>query len=460
LRRGLPLDAKLCPQRLHHRHFIAVGALCRIALQSSRGGFESRPAHQPRASKPTLSSYLAAILIFALTYLVLAVGRLPGFRVDRTGAAIIGASFMVGVNALSLDEAYRAINFDTIILLFGMMIVVANLQLSGFFSLVAERVVEHAHRPILLLGGVVAVAGVFSAFFVNDTMCLVLTPLVLEIAEQLERNPIPYLLAVAMASNIGSVATITGNPQNMMIGSFSAIAYRRFLTSLAPVAVAGLILAWVVIRIAFRREFAAAMTMQVARREMRVDRKLMWKSIVISLAMIVMFFGGWPVPKVAIVAGAVLLITRRVNPEKVYNRIDWGLLVMFSGLFIVIAGVERTSLQADLAALSQRLHLDSPLVLSGFAAVLSNLVSNVPAVLVFKPLVNHLANPTRAWLTLAMASTLAGNLTVLGSVANLIVIQQARHKVRIGFWDYFRVGGPLTAITILLGALWLGWTAS
>src|ERR1700730_984862 len=178
----------------------------------------------------------AAILIFALTYLVLALGRLPGFRVDRTGAAIIGASLMVAVNALTLQQAQQAINFDTIILLFGMMIVVANLQLSGFFALVAERVVEHAHRPLVLLIAIVGVAGLFSAFFVNDTMCLVLTPLVLEITETLRRNPVPYLLAVAMASNIGSVATITGNPQNMLIGSFSGIGYRDFAAARPPAA--------------------------------------------------------------------------------------------------------------------------------------------------------------------------------------------------------------------------------
>ena len=146
---------------------------------------------------------LAAILIFAITYLVLAIGRLPGFRIDRTGAAIIGASFMVGVNALSVEDASKAINFDTIILLFGMMIVVVNLRLSGFFSLVAARVVEHAHRPTALLVAIVGVAGLFSAFFVNDTMCLVLTPLVLEITRSLRRNPVPYLLALAMASKIG-----------------------------------------------------------------------------------------------------------------------------------------------------------------------------------------------------------------------------------------------------------------
>jgi Na+/H+ antiporter NhaD/arsenite permease-like protein len=400
---------------------------------------------------------LAAILIFALTYFVLAIGRFPGFRIDRTGAAIIGASLMVGVNALSLEDAHQAINFDTIILLFGMMIVVANLQLSGFFSLVAQRIVEHAGSPVLLLIAIVAIAGFFSAFFVNDTMCLVLTPLVLEIAETLRRNPVPYLLAVAMASNIGSVATITGNPQNMMIGSFSGISYRQFLACLGPVALAGLVLAVIVIYLAYRREFAAAENVIVVERIVSVDRGLMWKSIAASLGMIVMFFAGWPVPKVAVVTGALLLITRRVDPEKIYRGIDWSLLVMFVGLFVVIAGVEKTSYEADLAAFAGRLGLENVLVLSGFSALLSNLVSNAPAVLVFKPFVVHLANPTKAWLTLAMSSTLAGNLTVVGSVANLIVIQQARQKVRIGFWEYFRVGAPLAVLTILLGAAWIAW---
>jgi Na+/H+ antiporter NhaD/arsenite permease-like protein len=400
---------------------------------------------------------LPAILIFAITYLILAIGRLPGFRIDRTGAAVIGASFMVGVNVLSLDEAYRAINFDTIILLFGMMIVIANLQLSGFFALVAERVVEHAHRPLLLLIAIVAIAGVFSAFFVNDTMCLVLTPLVIEIAGTLRRNPVPYLLAVAMAANIGSVATITGNPQNMMIGSFSGIAYRDFLASLAPVAAVGLILAVAMIFVSYRREFATAETVTVEKREVRVDRGLMWKSLSVALAMIVMFFAGWPVPKVAIVAGALLLITRRVQPENVYERIDWPLLVMFSGLFIVIAGIEKTSLETELAALAGRIHLDNTFILSGISAVLSNIVSNVPAVLVFKPFVGQLADPRRAWLVLAMSSTLAGNLTVVGSVANLIVIHQAAGRVKIGFWEYFRVGAPLAVVTILIGAAWIAW---
>jgi Na+/H+ antiporter NhaD/arsenite permease-like protein len=188
----------------------------------------------------------------------------------------------------------------------------------------------------------------------------------------------------------------------------------------------------------------------------RVHRALAWKSSIASAGMIVLFFLGWPISKVALVTGALLLVTRRVKPERVYAEIDWSLLVLFIGLFIVVRGVEKTSLSSDLFAIASRLHLERTAVMSAFAAVLSNIVSNVPAVLVFRPFIPHLADPKHAWLTLAMSSTLAGNLTVLGSVANLIVIQRARHQVRIGFWEYARVGAPLTVVTIALGVLLLG----
>jgi len=402
-------------------------------------------------------SALPAILIFAATYLVLAIGRLPGFRVDRTGAAIIGATLMVACNVLTVSDAVEAINTDTILLLFGMMIVVANLRLSGFFALVTKWVVKHAHRPLVLLAAIAAVSGVFSAFFVNDTMCLVLTPLVLDITTHLRRNPVPYLLAVAMASNIGSVATMTGNPQNMLVGSFSGIHYRDFAAALSPVAAAGLVAVVVVIALAYRSEFLRdAPKVVIQPPPVRVHRALAWKSSIASAGMIVLFFLGWPISKVALVTGALLLVTRRVKPERVYAEIDWSLLVLFIGLFIVVRGVEKTSLSSDLFAIASRLHLERTAVMSAFAAVLSNIVSNVPAVLVFRPFIPHLADPKHAWLTLAMSSTLAGNLTVLGSVANLIVIQRARHQVRIGFWEYARVGAPLTVVTIALGVLLLG----
>jgi Na+/H+ antiporter NhaD/arsenite permease-like protein len=394
---------------------------------------------------------LLAALIFFGTYLVLALGRLPGFRIDRTGAAIIGAGLMIATNIITMEEASAAIDYNTIILLFGMMIVVANLRLSGFFAAVSECVVEHTHHPLTLLAAIVVISGVFSAFFVNDTMCLVLTPLVVEIVLALRRNPIPYLLAVAMASNVGSVATITGNPQNMMIGIFSGISYRHFAAKLVPVGAIGLVLAFAVIALIYRKEFRQSERVTLESRRIRVNRMLMWKSLVASLAMIVLFFIGWPIAKVAIVVGALLLITRRIKPEKIYHEIDFSLLVLFVGLFVVIAGIEKTSLTTTALAFVSGHGFDRPVILSSMAAVLSNIASNVPAVLLFKPLIPHLSDPTRSWLLLAMASTLAGNLTVLGSVANLIVIQKSKQQVTISFWEYFKVGLPLTILTIAIG---------
>ena len=401
---------------------------------------------------------MIALAIFLGTYLVLAIGTFPGLRIDRTGAAIIGASLMIGSGVLTFDEAIQAVDHSTLVLLFGMMIVVANLRLSGFFRMVSAWAVRHAHHPLTLLAAIVVVSGVFSAFFVNDTMCLVLTPLVVEVTTTLRRNPLPYLLAVAMASNVGSVATVTGNPQNMMIGSLSGIPYRDFVAALTPVAAIGLLLTFAVIALLFPKEFRDRQRVEMAELRVRVNRVLLWKGIAASVGMIVFFFWGWPVAKVAIVAGALLLITRRVKPEKVYHEIDWSLLAMFAGLFIVVAGVEKTSLEQNLFAFAARFRLDRVGVLTTFSALLANIVSNVPAVLVFRPIVPRLADPRLGWLTLAMSSTLAGNLTVLGSVANLIVVQRARHDIRISFWDYCRVGIPLTVLSLAAGVAWLGWT--
>lgn len=398
----------------------------------------------------------AAIVIFLATYAVIALGRLPGFRLDRAGAALIGASLMVASGVMTMTEAYSAIDFDTIVLLLGMMIVIANLKLSGFFALVGAFVARHAHHPLTLLAAIVLVAGFFSAFLVNDTICLMLTPLVLELVVALCRNPVPYLLAIALASNIGSAATITGNPQNIMIGSFSAIPYGNFLATLAPVSLAGLALTFLLIVGTYRAEFWGRQKLAAEPKDIRVNKKLVRKSVVVTALMVAAFFVVAPPAKVAIVAGALLLLTRRLKPERIYDEIDWSLLLLFAGLFIVIAGLEKSVLTADVLAAAATLRLDRVPVLSAVAAILSNLVSNVPAVLVLKPFVQHLPDQRTAWLTLAMASTLAGNFTILGSIANLIVVERARQGgVAIGFWTYFKLGAPLTVITIAIGVWWL-----
>jgi Na+/H+ antiporter NhaD/arsenite permease-like protein len=398
----------------------------------------------------------AAIVIFAMTYLVLAIGRLPGFWLDRAGAALVGASLMVAVGVVPLEEVPKAIDFDTIILLLGVMIVVANLRLSGFFRLVNGWLVTCARHPLVLLTAVVLVSGVLSAFLVNDTICLVLTPLVLDLVTRLRRNPVPYLLGIAMASNIGSTATITGNPQNMIIGSLSHLPYSTFAAALSPIAGIGLVLTVVLIAIAYRSEFWTRQRLRGEPQRAYANWPIIIKSVAVLLAMVGGFFAGVAPALVAIVAGSVLLFTRRIKSEKIYAEIDWTLLLMFAGLFIVIAGLEKSMLSPGVIAAVERLRLENISVLSGITALLSNIVSNVPAVLVLKPFIAQLQNQQQAWLTVAMASTLAGNFAIVGSVANLIVVQRARaQNVEIGFWEYSRVGAPLTVLTIGVGIFWL-----
>jgi Na+/H+ antiporter NhaD/arsenite permease-like protein len=399
---------------------------------------------------------VAAAAIFVGSYLALAIGRIPGLSIDRAGIALVGAGLMVASGALPLEEAYQAIDFDTITLLLGMMIVVASLRLSGFFALAAAWVMAHARRPLILLGAVVATSGIFSAFLVNDAICLVLTPLVLELTLALGRRPVPYLLAVAMASNVGSTATITGNPQNIMIGSFSHISYAKFAATLGPVALAGLIVTVALIALLHRAEFAGAAQLQAPPPKVNVNRVLMIRALLATLILIALFFAGVVPAKAAIIIGGLLLLTRRVKSRRVYAEIDWSLLLMFAGLFVIIAGAQHALLSPDIIDAVGRFHLDQVPMLGAVTAVLSNLVSNVPAVLMLKPFVDALKDHDTAWLVVAMASTLAGNFTVLGSIANLIVVQRAAGSgVTIGFWDYFRVGAPLTLITLAIGTLWL-----
>ncbi|HKS87860.1 MAG TPA: anion transporter [Stellaceae bacterium] len=399
---------------------------------------------------------LAAAAIFAATYVALALGRLPGLRIDRAGIALVGASLMLAFGGMNLGETMQAIDFNTVALLLGMMIVVANLRLSGLFRLVNGWIVARAHHPLQLLVAVTFASGLFSAFLLNDAICLVMTPLVIEVVRRLRRDPVPYLLAVAMASNIGSAATITGNPQNILIGGFSHIPYGSFAARLSPVAAAGLVLTIVLIALAHRAEFRAREPMQARPAPAHMHRPLAAKSVVVVLLMMAGFFAGEPPAKVALIAGAFLLLTRVVAANRVYREIDWPLLLMFAGLFVVVAGFEKVLLSLGFGIGLGGLAFHRTPVLATATALLSNIVSNVPAVLVLKPFVAGAAVPQRSWLVVAMASTFAGNLTVLGSVANLIVVQLARaHGVAIGFWAYFRVGAPLTVLTIVIGLCWL-----
>jgi Na+/H+ antiporter NhaD/arsenite permease-like protein len=406
------------------------------------------------------TTHLLTLTIFILTYAVIALGEIPWTRIDRTGAALAGAVAMVVTGALSEPAAEHAIDFHTIALLLGMMIVVANLRLSGAFSLFARGFLSRASSGVGMLAMTVAASGILAAFFINDVVCLTLTPLIIDAAELAAVDPIPLLLALATASNIGSAATITGNPQNMIVAGFAHLGYLSFALHLAPAAIVGLVVDFIVIAAVYRSSLA--MTAPVAAiagpraRALRVNRPLMLKSSFVALAALAMFIAGYPTHLVAMGAGVILLFTRRIKPHRVYRLIDWTMLAMFTGLFIVVAGFETTGLPAEIVKLVGVDRLTHRVTLTVVVAILSNLVSNVPAVLLFRPLYPILGNSRAIAMLIASASTYAGNLTVVGSIANLIVIEQARlRKINVTFLDYLRVGVPLTLITLAINTAFL-----
>jgi Na+/H+ antiporter NhaD/arsenite permease-like protein len=394
------------------------------------------------------------LLIVAATIVGIAVGRWPVLRVNRASLTVIGAALLLAIGALTLPQAYASIDQNTLLLLFSMMVVNGYLSIAGFFGMVAQQVVRIAHGPRMLLALLVVVAGVLSALFLNDTVVLLLTPLVLDITLALERDPIPYLLGLAMAANIGSTATITGNPQNIVIGNLSGIPYVDFAAALAPVALIGLVCCWLVIVLIYRREFQPMYVVVPDVERVRVLWPTLWKSAVVVLAMLILFLAGVSVPLAALFAAAAMLFTRRIKPERVFARVDWSLLVFFAALFVVTGSLATQGLEKQLFAILTPI-ADRGIIPFGLIAVaLSNLISNVPAVLLLQTIVPALPDPHRGWLMLAAAATLAGNLTLVGSVANLIVAEVARRRnVHLTFGAYLRVGVPVTLLTVAVALL-------
>lgn len=389
---------------------------------------------------------LAGYVIFLASYTVFALGKFPGLKIDRTGAAIIGAVGMAAFGIVRPVDALRHIDFQTIVLLFSMMLIVGNLHLVGFFEWNAEAVLRRLNPHHFL-----------SAFFVNDIVCLVMVPFVLSITRRMQLNPLPYLLAVATASNIGSVATITGNPQNMLIGSFSGIHYRVFLARLGPVALVGLLIDWAVLHWIHMRKLRLSPEAENEIPLPYLDLSRLTKPVIVVTAVVIAFFVGADPAMIAALGAAVLLITRSLEPRKVYKEVDWGLLVFFVGLFLIVGGAEDAGITNRILDLVRHWNLQRLGVFTIVVAGLSNVVNNVPAVMLLKSLIPGFANPRTAWLALAMASTLAGNLTVTGSVANIIVVERAKPEVEIGYRDYLRAGVPITILTLVVGWAWLTW---
>ncbi|MCI0690460.1 anion transporter [candidate division KSB1 bacterium] len=406
-----------------------------------------------------MNTYLA-LAIFALTYLIIASQKIPYLHLDRPSGALTGAVSMVLARVLTLDEAYHAINFDTITLLLGMMILVGYLRFARFFRYVTYLLLSRLHTGTQLLAGVILCSGVLSAIFVNDTICLMMTPLVVQLCEETKLDLKPFLIALATSSNIGSVMTLVGNPQNMLVGTYSGWSYGGFFLRMLPIGLLGLALNFGLIYLIFKKELAGKTWRQSHLVAPRVDLRLMRKGLIVLAGAMVGFLFSSKLALVSIGAGTALILWARKPPARAFERIDWALLLFFCGLFVVVAGLNKVGLVEQMfvplrsffsVSIWQQLW-----VFSGVSIFFSNLVSNVPFVIIGAHWVEAFAEPKTMWLALAMASTFAGNFTIVGSVANMIVMELSRDHARVPFWTFFKIGAPLTLLSTALGVAILG----
>ncbi|MGQ0553032.1 MAG: SLC13 family permease [Planctomycetota bacterium] len=420
------------------------------------------------------------LTIFGLVYLGLLLGGVPGLKLNRAGVALLGAIAVLATGRLTAAEAQAALDTPTLGVLFGLMIVSAQFRLGGFYTSVTRRLGQAALSPPALLGALLAVAGLLSALLVNDIVCLAMAPVLTAGCAQRGLRPLPFLLGLACASNVGSAATLIGNPQNILVGQALQLDFAAYLLDGAVPAALGLLLTWWVIvrsvggkwhapgEVAFE---PSALTATDANRPSSTHSSRsvsavaseappfdLWqtgKALAVLIAMVAAFlWAPWPRELVALTGAGLLLLSRRTESRIVLGLVDWQLLVLFAGLFVVNHALAASgALASGLAWLgAQGVQPGEPITLFGLSVVLSNLVSNVPAVMLLLPA----AEGPQAGAILALASTLAGNLLLVGSIANLIVVDEAaRYGVRIGWREHARIGVPVTLLTLAAAAGWL-----
>ncbi|HQF42494.1 MAG TPA: SLC13 family permease [Ignavibacteriaceae bacterium] len=399
-----------------------------------------------------------AIIIFVITFLGIIYTRFPKVNIDRPSAAFFGAVAMILFGVLSFEEAITAIDFNTIALLLGMMIVIAVLEIDGFFTLIAQKTISLSKSRNQLLSIIVFITGIASAFLVNDAVVLLFTPVIIQICRSAKLNPVPYLIAEILASNIGSAMTITGNPQNILIGINSGIPYLHFMLHLLPISLLGLFVIIWMIKLFFRNEFSVQNNLVFQGEDLDYNYKSMKFSVPIFLGIIVLFFFhhtfNISIPLIALAGASLILLLGKIKPSQVIKEVDWVLLLFFASLFIVVHGIEKVGV------LNQFIN-NTPIKESftGIAGLhilslfMSQIVSNVPYTILMLPILKSTAGDL-LWLSLASSATLAGNATIIGAVANLIVIEVAKkYDINIGFWQFLKVGFIVTLLTLSISVI-------
>lgn len=404
----------------------------------------------------------AAVIIFAITFLGIIFTRLPKLNIDRPSAAFFGAVAMIIFGVISFDEAVSAIDYNTIGLLLGMMIIIAVLEIDGFFTFIAEKTISLSGSRFQLLFIVVFVTGIASAFLVNDAVVLLFTPVVIKICRSGKLNPVPYLIAEIFASNIGSAMAITGNPQNILIGINSGIPYGRFLLHLLPISFIGMFVTVFLMRIIFKSEFSSKDKLTFHEEEFDYDFLSMKFSVpIFTLVLILFFFSkmlNLSIPVIALAGASAILVLGKIKPSKVIKEVDWVLLLFFAGLFIVVHGIEKVGvLDPFINETPLTNTLNGIIGIHTLSFFMSQIVSNVPYTILMLPILKA-AQGDLLWLSLASAATLAGNATIIGAIANIIVIESAKsYGVEIKFWEFTKAGIVVTIITMIISVVILYW---
>jgi len=400
-----------------------------------------------------------ALLIFLVTYAGVAVGGIPGLALDRTGIALLGAIAMVVAKVLTTSQAFHSIDISTILLLYALMVISAQFKLSGFYTRVAVSLTGLLSRPRLFLAAVMAASALLSAFLTNDIVCLAFTPILCAAILEARLNPVPYLIGLAMASNIGSAATIIGNPQNMLLAQVGGLDFLGFTRMCLPPVLVSLVGAYAILFWLYRRQLPLRIETGNSpdRAYPAFSRHQTAKGMVVILALLVLFLTRLPRELSAIALAGFLLCSRRMKTRSLLGLVDWHLITLFCALFIVMAGFAAVKLPQHLmeGLAMQGVSMDHVWHLTGLSALLSNLVSNVPAVMLLVKFLDPL-RPLQ-WIVTALASTFAGNLITIGSIANLIVIESAReYGVAVRFGEHARAGIPITLFSLLTIIIWLG----
>jgi len=397
------------------------------------------------------------VTIFVIVYVGMILGGLPFVQLDRTGIALLGAIAIVGLEILTPEQAARAIHLPTLLLLFSFMVISAQMRLGGFYAWVTQRIASLPVPPAALLAAVIAVVAVLSAVFSNDVVCLAVAPVLIDGCRRRGLDPVPYLLGLACAANVGSAATVIGNPQNMLIGQVLELRFADYLAVAAVPVLLGLAATWLLLAWQGAGRWQAALPASAPERradEPALDRWQTTKGLLVVAILLAIFVATqWPREVAALIAAGLLLTSRKFHSTKMLGLIDWELLILFIGLFVVNHALERSGVTQQafehLTALGLSMRDPATLFLTTF--VLSNLVSNVPAVMLLLPAATEpFSGPM-----LALVSTLAGNLLIVGSIANMIVVAAAaRQGIRIDWKRHARAGIPVTLVTLAIVGGW------